>query len=132
MPARILIIEDDDFSRDLVHYLLHAAGYGTLDAVDGGVGLQYALERNPDLILCDLQMPVMNGYDLISRLKSDPRWRQVPIIALTAFSMAGDRDTALAAGFDDHVTKPITPEHFIQQIELLLPPTLRSVRRLDT
>jgi two-component system cell cycle response regulator DivK len=77
-------------------------------------------------------MPVLNGYDVISRLKNDPHWRQVPIIALTAFSMASDRDKALAAGFDDHVTKPIAPEHFIQQIELLLPPTLRALRRIDT
>jgi two-component system cell cycle response regulator DivK len=126
VPARILIIEDDDFSRDLVHYLLHSAGYTTLDAVDGGVGLQYALEKNPDLILCDLQMPVMNGYDVIRRLKDNPLWRPVPIVALTAFSMAGDRENALAAGFDEHFSKPITPERFIQQIESLLSPNLRA------
>lgn len=131
MPARILIIEDDDFSRDLVHYLLQAMGYATLDAIDGAVGLQYALEKRPDLILCDLQMPVLNGYDVIRRLRGNPNWHPVPVIALTAFSMAGDREDALAAGFDGHFTKPIIPENFIQQIESLLPPALRAARSLS-
>lgn len=128
MAACILIIEDDEFSRDLVHYLLQAVGYTTLDAVDGGVGLQYALDRDPDMILCDLQMPVLNGYEVIRRLKVDPRWRQVPVIALTASSMAGDRERALAAGFDAHFTKPITPESFILQIESFLPPALHALQ----
>jgi two-component system cell cycle response regulator DivK len=128
VSALILVIEDDDFSRDLVQYLLHSAGYTTLDAVDGSVGLQYALEKNPDLILCDLQMPVMTGYEVIRRLIGHPTWRRVPVIALTAHSLASEREAVLAAGFNGHFTKPIAPESFILHIEALLPPTLRAHR----
>lgn len=125
MPARILIIEDDSASRALVHYLLESAGYATLEAEDGAIGLQIALQAQPDLIICDLQMPVMNGYELVRVLREQPGWRHVPLIAVTAFSMAGDRETALTAGFDEHITKPITPETFVRQVEAFLPPTLR-------
>lgn len=130
MPTRILIIEDDSASRALVHYLLVAAGYATLEAEDGSVGLSMALQARPDLIICDLQMPVMNGYEFARALQEYPDWRRVPLIAVTAFSMAGDRETALAAGFDEHITKPITPETFVAQIEAFLPAQLRAVHRL--
>jgi len=120
MPTRILIIEDDSASRALVRYLLEAAGYTTLEAEDGGAGLHLALQTQPDLIICDLQMPVMNGYEVARALREQPNWHRVPLIAVTAFSMAGDRETALAAGFDEHITKPITPETFVTQIEAFL------------
>lgn len=126
MAARILIIEDDSASRELVTYLLDAAGYDTLEAEDGSAGLRLALEANPDLIICDLQMPVMNGYEVIRHLHAHPVWRRVPMIAVTAFSMEGDRETALSAGFDEHITKPITPETFVEQVEAFLPPELRA------
>lgn len=126
MPARILIIEDDSASRALVGYLLEASGYATLEAEDGSIGLRMALQAQPDLIICDLQMPVMNGYELTRVLHEHPDWHRVPLIAVTAFSMAGDRETALAAGFDEHITKPITPETFVGQIEAFLPNTLRA------
>lgn len=129
MPTRILIIEDDSASRALVGYLLEAAGYTTLEAEDGGAGLHLALQAQPDLIICDLQMPVMNGYELARALQEHPHWRRVPMIAVTAFSMSGDRETALAAGFDEHITKPITPETFVAQIEAFLPGSLRVVQR---
>ncbi len=130
MRARILIIEDDSFSRDLVKFLLESAGYGILVAEDGSVGLALALEHKPDLIICDLQMPVLSGYDVIRGLAKRPDWRRVPLIAVTAFSMRGDREKALAAGFDEHISKPIAPEHFIAQIESHLPEALRAGRRL--
>lgn len=126
MAARILIIEDDTASRWLVKYLLVAAGYATLEADDGGVGLLIALNERPDLIICDLQMPVMNGYEVVRALQSDPAWCPVPIIAVTAFSMTGDRETALTAGFDEHITKPISPETFTAQVEVFLPQALRA------
>jgi two-component system cell cycle response regulator DivK len=126
MPATILIIEDDDASRELVKYLLEVAGYPTLDAEDGRVGVRLALEARPDLILCDLQMPVMNGYEVARYLRDAPDWRRVPLIAVTAFSMPGDRESALLAGFDDHITKPIFPETFVAQVEAYLPSELRS------
>ncbi|WP_114970479.1 response regulator [Rhodoferax ferrireducens] len=128
MPACILIIEDDGASRELVKYLLEASGYDTLDAADGSVGVRMALESKPDLVICDLQMPVMNGYEVVRCLQVHPEWCRVPMIAVTAFSMAGDRETALAAGFDEHITKPITPETFVEQIEAFLPPALRATR----
>ncbi|HEY8904892.1 MAG TPA: response regulator [Rhodoferax sp.] len=126
MPARILIIEDDSASRALVGYLLETSGYTTLEAEDGSVGLRMALHAQPDLIICDLQMPQMNGYELTRALQEHPGWHRVPLIAVTAFSMAGDRETALAAGFDEHITKPIMPETFVGQVEAFLPPTLRA------
>lgn len=126
MPATILIIEDDDASRELVKYLLEVAGYPTLGAEDGRTGVQKALEARPDLVLCDLQMPVMNGYEVARYLRDAPGWRRVPLIAVTAFSMPGDRESALLAGFDDHITKPIVPETFVAQVEAYLPSELRA------
>ena len=128
MPAHILIIEDDSASRELVKFLLEASGYAVLTAEDGRAGLRTALEAHPDLVLCDLQMPMMNGFEVVQRLREHPSWHHVPMIALTAFSMTGDREAAIAAGFDDHITKPITPEAFVGQIETYLPPALRVSR----
>ena len=126
MTARILVIEDGAFSRELVRYLLNRGGYTVLEAADGAAGVRLALSAHPDLVLCDLQMPVLNGYEVVRCLRANPAWHTVPVIAVTAFSMPGDRDTALAAGFDDYLTKPITPEIFVQQIAAFLPPALRA------
>lgn len=126
MPARILIIEDDLASRELLRYLLAAAGYVTLEAEDGATGLRMALEDRPDLVVSDLQMPAMNGYDVLRGLQAQAGWRRIPVLAVTAFSMAGDRERVLAAGFDEHITKPIVPETFVSQIEAFLPPELRA------
>jgi CheY-like chemotaxis protein len=126
MPTCILVIEDDEFSRELVRYLLDRQGYVVLEAADGRAGLELALNAHPDLVLCDLQMPVLNGYEVVQRLRSHPLWRPVPVIAVTAFSMPGDRAIALAAGFDNYLTKPITPETFTEQIAAFLPPGLRA------
>jgi two-component system cell cycle response regulator DivK len=128
MPARILIIEDDYASRELAAYLLNASGYSASVAEDGDSGVRLALETSPDLVICDLQIPRLNGYQVLQRLRSDPAWRPVPIIAVTAFSMSGDREKALAAGFDEHLTKPITPDTFVGQIEAYLPPGRRVKR----
>ncbi len=126
MSARILIIEDDVASHALVRYLLEAAGHRTLSAFDGAVGVRIALDQQPDLLLCDLQMPIMSGYQVIQSLREYALWKKVPVIAVTAFSMAGDREKTLAAGFDEHISKPISPQHFVTQIESFLPPALRS------
>lgn len=125
MPARILIIEDDPASRELAFYLLDAAGYTTLVASDGGTGARLAVSEQPDLVLCDLHLPVMDGYEVVQSLLADKHWRRVPIVALTASSMVGDREKTLAAGFNDYLSKPITPETFVQEIEAYLPPDLR-------
>lgn len=120
--ATILVIEDDDASRQLVTYLLEAAGHRVLAAENGAVGVRIALAESPDIILCDLQMPVMNGYEVARSLRTSMLWRVVPLVAVTAFSMPGDREKALDVGFNDHLSKPITPETFVQQVEAFLGP----------
>ncbi len=118
--ATILVIEDDDASRQLVTYLLETSGYTVLSADNGAAGLELALSQPHDLILCDLQMPIMNGYQVAQTLRSHPLWRAVPLVAVTAFSMPGDREKALEVGFNDHLTKPITPETFVRQLQAFL------------
>jgi two-component system cell cycle response regulator DivK len=122
MPARMLIIEDNPDSLELAAYLLESAGHTTLRALDGETGVQLALQESPDLVICDLQIPRMDGHAVVRALRANPKWRPVPVVAVTALSMPGDRETTLAAGFDGFLTKPITPETFVQQIESFLPP----------
>lgn len=126
MAAHILIIEDNRASLDLVDYLLKASGYATFTARDGRTGLAIANERHPNLIVCDLQMPLMDGYEVMRRLKKEPALARVPVIAVTAFSMPGDHANALSAGFDGYIAKPIDPETFVATIERFLPPGLRA------
>lgn len=128
MTARILVIEDDEASRMLVTYLLEADGYQVYGASNGRDGVRAALEHGPDLILSDLQMPVMDGYEVARLLHADPAWRRAPLVAVTAFSMPGDREKALEVGFQDHISKPIDPERFVRQVEAYLSPASRAVR----
>lgn len=129
MPARILVVEDNPANLELMVYLLRATGHEALTATDGRAGLVTARENEPDLIVCDVQMPEMNGYELAQALKAESALRSIPLVAVTAFAMVGDRDKALAAGFDAYVAKPIEPEEFITGIERLLPAELRSTPR---
>jgi CheY-like chemotaxis protein len=128
MPATILIIEDNPANHELAKYLLQAHGYATLSATDGEEGVSAARSHRPDLILCDLEMPVMNGYEVVRLLRSDPQFSRTAIIAVTAFSMPGDRGAALDAGFDGYISKPIDPERFVRQIEESLPPESHAAR----
>src|SRR5690349_4663528 len=108
MPAVILIIEDDLASRELARYLLDHAGYQTLMAADGATGVELALSEHPDLVLCDLNLPLMSGYEVVKRLvDAGQQWRRAPVVALTASSMVGDREKTLQGGFDDYLSKPI-------------------------
>lgn len=120
MRARVLVIEDNRENLDLLVYLLESGGYAALTARDGVAGLGAAAREPPDLILCDIRMPVMDGFEVARRLKSDPALRAIPIVAVTASASGADRDEALAAGFDDFVTKPIDPETFLQQVRTML------------
>jgi CheY-like chemotaxis protein len=128
MLARILIIEDNATNLELQQYLLNSAGYVTLSAADGAEGMRVARQERPDLVLCDLRMPIMNGYEVVQEFKADTRLQQIPIVAVTASSMSGDSKKALAAGFDGYIAKPIEPETFVQQVEDFLPRELRVVR----
>jgi CheY-like chemotaxis protein len=128
MAARILIAEDHPASLELMRYLLEANGYPTLTAVNGAAAVTVALRERPDLIICDLQMPSLNGYEVLETLKLDADLQRVPVIAVTAFSMLGDREKVLTAGFDGYFSKPIEPETFITQMELFLRPARRAAR----
>ncbi|MGI8961735.1 MAG: response regulator [Bryobacteraceae bacterium] len=117
MRTRILVIEDNPANLDLMIYLLDAFGYSAVSARDGQEGLRMATQQKPDLILCDIHLPKMDGYEVVRRLKNDPEYRLIPTVAVTALAMVGDRDRVLRAGFDGYLAKPIDPEMLIQQIK---------------
>jgi CheY-like chemotaxis protein len=118
---RILIVEDKASSRELLRTVLQSQGYAVHEAADGEEGLQKARSEVPDLILLDLQMPVRNGYQVLEELRQDPRFAAIPIVAVTASAMQGDREKALAAGFDGYLTKPLPLNRLRNEIERLLP-----------
>jgi two-component system cell cycle response regulator len=122
MPAHILLIEDNPANLELMSYLLKAFGYSPLAAKDGPEGLAAAHSESPDLIICDVQLPTLDGYEVARRLKADPKLCTVPVVAVTALAMVGDRERVLAAGFDGYLAKPINPETFVGQVEAYLPP----------
>jgi two-component system cell cycle response regulator len=121
MGLRILVIEDNPANLELMTYLLRAFGHATLSAVDGEAGVEAALAGAPDLILCDLALPGLDGYGVARRLKAEPALAGVPLIAVTASAMVGDRDRVIAAGFDGYMSKPITPETFVSEVEAFFP-----------
>ena len=121
MCARVLVIDDDPVNADLVGYLLRAFGHDAVLALSGESALQEANAWVPDLVLCDIQMPLMDGFEVLHRLRQDARFKSTPIVGVTALAMVGDREKILAAGFDGYLAKPITPEIFIPQIEKYLP-----------
>lgn len=120
MPARILVIEDNPTNLDLMTYLLAAFGHTPFTAQDGEEGLKVARQEIPDLIICDVQLPIMDGYEVARWLKSHPQLYQIPLVAVTALAMVGDRDKMLAAGFDGYIAKPISPETFVGEVEQFL------------
>lgn len=120
MKARILVIEDNPINLDLMTYTLSAFGHESLTATCGEQGLETARRERPDLILCDIQMPGMSGYEVVGLLKQDKELRDIPAVAVTAYAMVGDRDKALSAGFDDYVAKPIDPLSLDTTIRKLL------------
>ena len=126
MAARVLLVEDNPANLALMQYLLQASGYSTLTAVDGREGVAVAQRESPDVILMDLQMPIVNGYEAARQVKEDPALRDVPIIAVTAFAMVGDRDKILARGFDGYIAKPIAPERFVSEVEAFIASALRA------
>ncbi len=120
MNERILIIEDNQANLELVEYLLSSFGFRTLAAHDGLEGLEAVRREHPDLVVCDIELPVMDGRSVAREIKSDPAVRSIPLIAVTAFAMVGDRDGFLASGFDGYITKPIDPRAFVREIEGVL------------
>jgi CheY-like chemotaxis protein len=127
--TRILLIEDNEANLELMSYLLQAYGYAIETAGDGAAGLRAAQRQRPDLIICDVQIPIMDGYEVAHRLAQHPQLADVPRIAVTAFAMVDDRRKALDAGFHGYFTKPIAPETFVEQIQSFLTPAQRRVQR---
>jgi two-component system cell cycle response regulator len=126
VAGRVLLIEDNPANLELMGYLLRAHGYEPHTAADGERGLAAVAAEPFDLIVCDVQMPGVDGYEVARRLKADPQLREVPLVAVTALAMVGDRDKVLAAGFDHYIPKPINPETFVQQVESFLSPARRA------
>lgn len=117
---RILIADDKATSRELLRTVLERQGYAIIEAADGEEALQKALAELPDLILLDLQMPRRSGYDVLRELRKDPRHAELPIIAITASAMQGDREKALAAGFTGYMAKPVALVHLREEVKRLL------------
>ena len=116
----ILIVEDNEMNRDMLSRRLERKGYRVLMAVDGEMGLNLARLHVPDLILMDMSLPVVDGWEATRQLKADAVLRRIPVIALTAHAMANDRDKALEAGCDDYDTKPIELQRLLAKMEALL------------
>jgi two-component system cell cycle response regulator DivK len=114
--AKILIVEDNEMNRDMLSRRLSRKGYDVLIATDGAEGVALAAEIKPDIILMDMSLPVLDGWEATRQLKADPATQAIPIIALTAHAMASDREQALAAGCDDYDTKPIEFARLLEKI----------------
>ena len=122
MGADILIIEDNEANLELMSYLLQAFGHSVRSAGDGEEGLNLATALRPALIICDIQLPVMDGLEVVQRLRRSPELSDVRCVAVTALAMVGDRERILGAGFDGYIAKPLVPEQFVQEVESFLPP----------
>ncbi|GAB3315717.1 response regulator [Haliea atlantica] len=116
MSQRILLIEDNEQNRYLATFLLERAGYQVVSAEDGAKGIALAKQLLPDLILLDIQLPTMDGHTVARVLREDVTLRHTPVVAVTSYAMAGDRERCLAAGCTGYIEKPINPATFIQEI----------------
>jgi len=125
--ADILVIEDNPANLELMTYLLKSFGHDVVTAEDGDLGLAAARRRRPDVIVCDVQLPGMDGYAVVREVRADASLCAVPIIAVTALAMVGDREKGLATGFNGYIPKPIDPENFVTQIEHFLTVDQRGV-----
>ncbi len=119
MP-KILVVEDNELNLDMISRRLRSRAYEVVTAVDGELGIAMVTQEKPDLVLMDMSLPVVDGWEATRRLKADPAVQSIPIIALTAHAMATDRDKALAAGCDDYDTKPVEFPRLLEKIERLL------------
>jgi len=117
---RILLVEDNEMNRDMLSRRLARKGYEVVLATDGGQGVEMAQAQAPDVILMDMSLPVLDGWEATRQLKADEKTRAIPVIALTAHAMAGDETKALDAGCDDYDTKPVELPRLLGKIEALL------------
>jgi two-component system cell cycle response regulator DivK len=129
MTSTILIIEDNEKNRYLTTFLLEKYGYQVFQAVDGKAGITLASQLKPDMILLDIQLPVMDGYAVARELMKNDELKNIPIVAVTSYAMVGDRERVLAAGCVGYIEKPINPETFVTEIEKYLPKAKTSGTR---
>jgi CheY-like chemotaxis protein len=122
MKRKVLVIEDNEQNLYLVKFILEKHGYEVCEARDGREGIEMAVTVKPDLILLDIQLPVMDGYAVAKILRTQLGLAQVPIIAVTSYAMAGDREKTMEAGCTGYIEKPINPDTFMGQVEQNLPP----------
>lgn len=118
--AKILLVEDNEINRDMLSRRLERRGYQVVVALDGEQGVRMAQSEVPDLILMDMSLPVLDGWEATQRIKAAPETRAIPIIALTAHAMVGDRERAMAVGCDDYDTKPIELPRLLEKMEKIL------------
>ncbi len=122
MGKRILVIEDQEDNRQIIRDLMSANGYELIEAVTGEQGLEMVARERPDLILMDIQLPGIDGYEVTRRIKADPKFRSIPVIAVTSYALSGDDKKAFAAGCDGYVTKPYSPRLLLAKINEYLAP----------
>jgi len=120
MSKRILVVDDQEDLRGVLRDLLTGSGYTIIEAADGAAGVAKAKSDRPDLILMDIQMPVIDGYEATRRIKVDPDLNPIPIVAVSSFAMKGDEEKARAAGCDHYVTKPYSPMQLLRLIRSFL------------
>jgi two-component system cell cycle response regulator DivK len=121
MTKRILVVEDTEDNRQIMRDLLSSAGYDLVEAVDGAEGVAMAKSQRPDLILMDIQLPVLDGYEATRRIKADPALSHIPVIAVTSYALSGDEAKTRAAGCDGYVAKPFSPRQLLQKVREYLP-----------
>jgi len=128
MKGKILVIEDNEQNLYLTRFILERSGYEVITAPDGRSGIEAAASLRPDLILLDIQLPVMDGYAVARILRQDPDLTGIPIVAVTSYAMPGDREKTIEAGCNGYIEKPIDPDTFVTQIEQYLPPGTKGKR----
>lgn len=117
---KILVVEDTEDNRQILRDLLGMAGYDMIEAHDGAEGVSQATQHKPDLILMDIQMPVMDGYEATRRIKANPELTAIPIIAVTSYALSGDEQKARAAGCDAYIAKPYSPRQMLAKVREIL------------
>src|SRR5918995_3492718 len=121
MTKRILVVEDQEDNRRIIRDLLMSAGYELIEATDGEEGVRLAGSERPDLILMDIQLPVLDGHEATRRVKKNPELQHIPIIVVTSYALSGDEQKATAAGSDAYVAKPFSPRQLLATIRKFLP-----------
>ena len=120
MTKKILVVEDTEDNRQILRDLLGMAGYDMIEAHDGAEGVAKAAEHKPDLILMDIQMPVMDGYEATRRIKANPELKAIPVIAVTSYALSGDEQKTRDAGCDAYIAKPYSPRQMLAKVREIL------------